>query len=284
MNFLRTMHLRQKFALLIAAMALPALLVAGFYLSQSNQAVHTASNELDGARYMQSAGSLLARVTRHRTVTNALLSGDTSGRAESGRLEEYITGQIAQLNGLDAELGARFGTTTPWHAVTSQWTKVKTGASTMTPEENLAQHDALIHDITTLMARVSKASEMDLDPDAFTDDLIIAATRNVAQAVIAFSNVNQHSMDVAVKGYLSGDDRTAIQIYLGEIQQNLESIAQQLIAQPDMHPVLLAAQEQLAAYQNLASTRILNAEKITHYRRGGVRRRHAGGTGTADAL
>ncbi|MEJ0007393.1 MAG: methyl-accepting chemotaxis protein [Steroidobacteraceae bacterium] len=262
MNFLRQMHLRQKFALLIAAMALPAVLVTAFYLSQSDQAVRTARNELEGARYMQSAGSLLARVTRHRTVTNALLSGDTSGRAESGRLREYIEKQIAQLNALDAELGGRFGTATAWHEVTGQWEKIKSGAATATPEQNLADHDALIHDITTLMARVTKASDMDLDPDAFTDDLIIAATRNVAQAVIAFSNVNQHSMDVAVKGYLGGDDRAAIQIYLGEIQQNLDAISQQLAAQPDMQPVVRATQAQLAGYQHIAATRILNSDKI----------------------
>jgi methyl-accepting chemotaxis protein len=256
------MHLRQKFALLIAAMALPALLVTAFYLTQSDKAVRNARNELEGARYMQAAGSLLARVTGHRTVSNALLSGDTSGRVEGIRLEEYIDRQIEQLNGLDAEFGARFGTTASWHEVTSQWHKVKAGARTTTPEQNLADHDALIHDITTLMARVTKASDMDIDPDSFTDDLIIAATRNVAQAVIAFSNVNQHSMDVAVKAYLGGDDRTAIQIYLGEIQQNLEAISQQLAAQPDMQPVLLAAEGQLTGYRHMAETRILNAEKL----------------------
>ncbi len=256
------MHLRQKFALLIAAMALPAVLVAGFYLSQSDKAVSSARNELEGARYMQAAGSLLARVTGHRTVTNALLSGDTSGRAEGVRLEAYIEKEMEQLNSLDAQFGARFGSTAAWHEVTQQWHKVRSGTSTTTPEDNLAAHDALIHDLTALMARVTKASDMDVDPDAFTDDLIIAATRNVAQAVIAFSNVNQHSMDVAVKGYLGGDDRTAIQIYMGEIQQNLDAISQQLAAQPDMQPVLQAAARQLAGYRRMAETRILNAEKI----------------------
>ena len=70
---------------------------------------------------MQAAGSLLARVTGHRTVTNALLSGDTSGRAEGARLEDYIQHQINQLNTLDVEFGARFGTTASWHEVTDQW-------------------------------------------------------------------------------------------------------------------------------------------------------------------
>jgi methyl-accepting chemotaxis protein len=262
MPLLRKMHLRQKFALLIAAMALPTLLLTGFYLTQSNGAVHTARNELDGARYMQSVGSLLARVTHHRTVTDALLSGDTSGRDEGARLEGYIDKQVDQLNTLDAELGARFGSTAAWHQLIRQWNRIKAGASTMTPEQNLAEHDALIHDITSLMGRVSKASDLDLDPDAFTDDLIIAATRNVAQAVIAFSNVNQHSMEVAVKGYLGGDDRTAIQIYLGEIQQNLDAIAQQLANQPDMLPVLQSAAREMAGYQHMVSVRMLTAPKI----------------------
>jgi methyl-accepting chemotaxis protein len=91
----------------------------------------------------------------------------------------------------------------------------------------------------------------------------MAATRNVAQAVIAFSNVNQHSMEVAVKGYLGGDDRTAIQIYLVEIQQNLDAISLQLASQPDMLPVLHSAARQLAEYQHLVSVRMLTAPKIT---------------------
>jgi len=262
MNLLRTMHLRQKFALLIAAMALPAVLVTAFYLSQSNQAVQSARNELEGARYMQSAGSLLARVTRHRTVSNALLNGDTTGRAELGRLEDFIQKQMDQLNGLDAELGGRFGTTGSWRGLTEQWARIKSSAGSQTAEGNLAQHDALIQGITKLMARVSKASDMDLDPDAFTDDLIIAATRHVAQAVIAFSNVTEHSMEVAVKGYLGGDDRTAIQIYLGEVQQNLDAISQQLATQPDMQPVVQSAEVQLAGYRRMVAGRILSAEKI----------------------
>jgi methyl-accepting chemotaxis protein len=257
------MHLRQKFALLIASMALPAVLVTAFYLSQTNQTVRTAHNELDGARYMQTVGSLLARVTRHRTVTHAMLSGDTSGRAEVVRLEEFIGKQIDQLNGLDTELGGRFGSTATWHRATDRWHQIKADASNMTPEQNLAEHDALINDITTLMSRVSSKSEMDLDPDAFTDDLVIAATRHVAQAVIAFSDVNQHSMEVAVKGYLGGDDRTAIQIYLGEVQQNLESISQRLASQPDMQPVILETTQQLAGYRHLITTQILSAPKIT---------------------
>jgi methyl-accepting chemotaxis protein len=257
------MHLRQKFALLIASMALPAVLVTAFYLSQTDQTVRTAHNELDGARYMQTVGSLLARVTRHRTVTHAMLSGDPSGRAEVVRLEEFIERQIAQLNALDAELGGRFESTATWHRATDRWHQIKADASNMTPEQNLAEHDALINDITALMSRVSSRSQMDLDPDAFTDDLVIAATQHVAQAVIAFSDVNQHSMEVAVKGYLGGDDRTAIQIYLGEVQQNLDGISQRLASQPDMQPVILEATQQLAAYRHLIATQILSAPKIT---------------------
>ncbi len=111
-------------------MALPTVLLTAFYLTQSDATVRKAHNELDGARYMQSVGSLLARVTHHRTVTDALLNGDTAGRAEGTRLEGYIESQIQQLNLLDAELGARFGSTAAWHEVTEQWQKIKASAGT----------------------------------------------------------------------------------------------------------------------------------------------------------
>src|SRR5580692_6629556 len=124
MNLLRTMHLRQKFALLIAAMALPTLLVTGFYLSQSNQTVRTARNELDGARYMQSLGALLTRVTRHRIVTDALLNGDAASEPEDARLDSYIEKQILELDAVDAEFGGRFATTADWHQTTAQWQQI----------------------------------------------------------------------------------------------------------------------------------------------------------------
>ncbi len=69
---------------------------------------------------------------------------------------------------------------------------------------------------------------------------------------------------------------------LGEIQQNLDTISQQLASQPDMLPVLQAAAQQMPGYRNMVSVRMLTAQKINVTSCGSIRGGSSSGSGTAD--
>ena len=60
MQFLNRLKLWQKLALLVVAMAVPTALLGVFYLSGANEQVALAADEIEGARYVQSVGAVLA--------------------------------------------------------------------------------------------------------------------------------------------------------------------------------------------------------------------------------
>src|SRR6185437_3797236 len=229
MKFLDRFMLWQKLALLIAAMAVPTALLAIFYLRETNGIVRTARSEIDGARYQQALGTALADITAHRSKSYALLSGDATRKDQVYSAESDVDRELTALDGLDYELGTRLKSTQGWQAIKSSWAAVKVGlGKAPSPDDYLKQHDALIVQMQTLISSVSMNSGLSLDSDHATAALIAAATRTVGDAVIAMSRLTEHAVGSAVKGYLGGDDRMAMQIYSTDVQSDLDALASQL--------------------------------------------------------
>src|SRR6185312_9688214 len=71
----------------------------------------------------------------------------------------------------------------------------------------------------------------------------------------------------AVKGYLGGDDRMAMQIYSAEVQSDLDSLSAQLQwasddAKAKVLPDVAAVNRQFGAFRDTLNARILNAQKM----------------------
>ncbi|HTV52325.1 MAG TPA: methyl-accepting chemotaxis protein [Steroidobacteraceae bacterium] len=267
MQFLGRLRLWQKLAVLIVAMAVPSALLAVFYLRESNGIVNTARAELDGARYMQALGSALAQIANHRSRSHALLNGDTSRRDDVMATQAEIDKALASVDTLDEQLGMRFKSTAQWELVKSSWSALKSGFAKLTPEENMKRHDVLIERIRDLMTTVAMNSGLALDADPVTATLISAATVKVSDALVALSELNQHAIGAAVRGYLGGDDRIAIQIYGAEVQRDLNELAAQLQwtsaqAKAGVLPALDTVQREYGSFEDVVSSKVLNTEKM----------------------
>ena len=267
MKILDRLKLWQKLAILIVAMAVPTALLTVFYLGSSNGVVRTARSELDGARYLQPVGSLLAKVASHRSLSHALLNGDTSRRDDVMAMESEIDKQMADIDVLDAELGGRLKSSQPWHAIEASWSAVKAGVSRGSADDNVKLHDVLIDQIDDLITTVSMNSSLTMDPDRSTYVLIDAATYNVTEALIALTNLNQHAIGVAVKGYLGGDDRIAIQIYGDQVQKRLADMASELQesttdAQSTVAPAADSANREFSVFRDMLNTKMIKADKM----------------------
>jgi methyl-accepting chemotaxis protein len=99
--------------------------------------------------------------------------------------------------------------------------------------------------------------------EASTGELITAASRDVPQAVLAFSDLERRAAAAASKGRPGGEERTGLQIYLAEVQRSLDALSRQLAAQPAMQPMVLDAQQQLSGYRDLLSRQVLNVPQVT---------------------
>ena len=98
MQFLNRLKLWQKLALLVVAMAVPTALLGVFYLSGANAQVALASDEIEGARYVQSVGAVLAEASNHRSRLFALLTGDAARRDEVSSSETEMDKLVAAVD------------------------------------------------------------------------------------------------------------------------------------------------------------------------------------------
>ncbi|HUN75102.1 MAG TPA: methyl-accepting chemotaxis protein [Steroidobacteraceae bacterium] len=266
MSVLKGLRLWQKLAVLVAAMAVPTALLAFFYLQETDGIVRSARSELDGARYLQSLGSALTLLVNHRSRSHAVLTGDASRKNEMYATAAMIDKQFVEVDELDAQLGRRFESSADWGTIKTGWTALKAQLEKSTPEDNLHRHDALIEQIEHLMSAVSMSSGLALDPDAVTATLI-DATHQAGDALIAMSRLNEHAIGAAVKGYLGGDDRIAIDIYAGEVSRDLDTLQTQLQwtsqdAKSAVLPALQSVTREFGLFRDTVNTKLVNAQKM----------------------
>src|SRR5579872_1999034 len=105
--FLSRLKLWQKLAVLVIAMAVPSALLGIFYLSGANRQVALAQDEIEGARYVQAVGSVLAEVANHRSRLFAVLAGETAHRDEVSASEADMLKEMAAVDESDSRVGAR---------------------------------------------------------------------------------------------------------------------------------------------------------------------------------
>src|SRR5262245_25546570 len=125
MNFLSRLKLWQKLALLVVAMAIPSALLGIFYLGGANSQVALAKDEIEGARYVQAVGGVLAEAANHRSRLFQVLTGDASGRDQVSASESEMQRHIEEVDASDAQVSARFKVAEAWSAIKSDWERLR---------------------------------------------------------------------------------------------------------------------------------------------------------------
>src|SRR5580704_4222826 len=107
-TFLGRLPLWQKLALVVAAMAVPAVMLGCFYFQQTTAAIRQARGELEGTRFIQALGSVAGELLTHRGREYTFLSGDQARRPDVLAQEAEVDRQIATVDKIDAQLGGKF--------------------------------------------------------------------------------------------------------------------------------------------------------------------------------
>src|SRR5882757_10391189 len=267
MNFLSRLKLWQKLAVLVVAMAIPSALLGIFYLGGANSQVALAKDEIEGAKYVQALGGLLAEAANHRSRVFAVLTGDTAGRDQVSASESEMQRHIDAVDASDTQVGARFKVSDAWSSIKSDWERLKSEGAKLSPDEAVARHNVLLDHIQKLGETVSARSGMTVDPSPETAVLIQIATRNVPGALIASGNVRWYAGRATIKGYLGGDDRMAIQLYHENFTEHFDAAARDLDraseeAKTRVRPKVEAARNAFSAFFGTVKEKILDAQKM----------------------
>ena len=267
MQFLNRLKLWQKLALLVVAMAVPTALLGVFYLSGADAQVALASDEIEGARYVQSVGAVLAEASNHRSRLFALLTGDAARRDEVSSSESEMDKLISAVDSSNARVGAQFKVSDSWQTIKTDWDRLKTEGPKLSPDEAVSRHNALIDRIFKLSETLAARSGLNVDPSPETAVLIQIATHNVPSALIASGNIRWYATRASIKGYLGGDDRMALGLYHDEFIDHFDSLGRELErasedAKAKVRPAVESARNAFNTAYGTVKEKILDSQKM----------------------
>ncbi|HKT72913.1 MAG TPA: methyl-accepting chemotaxis protein [Steroidobacteraceae bacterium] len=267
MQSLSRLKLWQKLAVLVAAMAVPSAILGVFYLSEANGQVTLARDEIEGARYVQAVGAVLAEAANHRSRLFAVLTGDNSHREEVSASEMEMDKHLSEVDASDSKVGSKFKVSDSWQSIKSEWTQLRAEGAKLSADDAVARHNTLIEHIQKLGETVAARSGLNIDPSPETAVLIQVATRNVPGALIASGDVRWYAARASIKGYLGGDDRMAIQLYHDTFTDQFDTAARDLdrasdAAKARVRPVLESARSAFASFYGTVKDKILDAQKM----------------------
>jgi methyl-accepting chemotaxis protein len=267
MNFLSRLKLWQKLAVLVVAMAIPSALLGVFYLGGANSQVALAKDEIEGAKYVQALGGMLAEAANHRSRVFAVLTGDAAGRDQVSASESEMQRHIDEVDSSDSRVGGRFKVSDTWASIKSDWERLKNEGAKLSPDEAVTRHNVLLDRIQKLGETVAARSGMTVDPSPETAVLIQIATRNIPGALIASGDVRWYAARASIKGYLGGDDRMAIQLWHETFTEHFDAAARDLErasedAKTHVRPKVEAARSAFASFFGVVKDKILDAQKM----------------------
>jgi len=255
-TFLGRLPLSRKLALVVAAMAVPAVMLGCFYFQQTGVAVEQARGELQGVRLLRALGGVTGELLTHRGREYTFLSGDKNRREDVLAQEAQVDKQIAIVDelGLDYE----------WPSFKSEWAALKANGLQQTAEQNDAAHAALANHLTRIAEGVGSRSLATSDPESSTRSLLRIASNFAPDLALYSSNIRRHAVHAASKGYLGGDDRMGIRVFHDRREAELDSLKGALEqvspdARLEIQEAVTAAQSAAEEFYGLVQAKILNA-------------------------
>jgi methyl-accepting chemotaxis protein len=178
-------------------------------------------------------------------------------------MEKYL----ADVDAIDTKAGGKFKVTDSWQSIKSDWERLKSEGDKLSADDAVARHNTLIDRIQKLGQTVAARSGLNVDPSAETAVLIQIATRNVPGALIASGDVRWYAARAAIKGYLGGDDRMAIQLYHDAFVEHFDAAARDLErasedAKARVRPKIEAARGAFASCYGVVKEKILDSQKM----------------------
>ena len=271
MKFLGRLLLWHKLALLVAALLLPATLLAAFYLESVNGEVADANMELSGARYTRALDKFMIEVIRHRAVANMFLNGEKGRQNAVAEAQSAAQTAATELDAIDAELGKEFDAQSDWKDLKRDWNVLKTRVLTLPPDDSSMQHDELLDRLLDFTGAVALRSGMSRDPDAVVSALVQLSTERMAGAVNQAGIVRDRATAGVLRGYLGEGDRTMIALSRQDVASMLAQIDRQLswaaesvpLVRSNVLPAFAKARDAFTAYSAFVDQMLLKAENVT---------------------
>lgn len=190
-KFLQRFTFVQKFAFICFQFALCVGVVLFLMLREQTEDVEAARKALMGVRYFKPLQTLEKYLGEHQQISQRLIMGDSSLENVQTHLEQRISTSFNDLIDIDAQIGRQlFSSRTriaDWRQnnitaakLKQKWEDLR--AAKMTPSQNLAQHIALMANISSLASLAGDNSSLVLGNDLvsfYLTNMIFLAVPNL---------------------------------------------------------------------------------------------------------
>ncbi len=228
----------QKLALIAVAMGFMVPVLLYLAVSARNEDIAFALKEEIGALYLRPLSSLHSRALEHRGRTQALIGGDLSERPKIAALEAELDRDLAALAELDAQVGARLGTTEALGAIRQAWRSLRSGAARSSAQQSFAAHTRLVERIAALIEDVGDSSNIRLDPLRDTHYLGEVILIWGPRAIEDRGRLRERATDVAARGGVTAEEQAELSLLIADVDRSVPPIrrAVRLIAEdnPDL--------------------------------------------------
>jgi signal transduction histidine kinase/DNA-binding response OmpR family regulator len=212
----------QKFAVVGFVLIIPLLLIGTQFLSGINHDIAFSSKEAIGLDYNDPVMNLLQSVQQHAAFTSAFISGDESVYDSITALQGFIDEQVVAVNAVNTQLGTALEARTAWAEVTASWTQLRDVALTQTLDQSIADHQALIGDIMSLVTLVGNNSNLILDPDLDSYYLMDNVVNKLPLMTDYASQLRSYGAAIIASGELTLADQTRLTILSGLLRSTRE--------------------------------------------------------------
>ena len=172
MQRLTGLRMWQKLVVIALASGVPALVLAGAYISAVTEDGTFLKKELDGLDYVEGLNKLVLHVPAHLSATLGGLHGDAAAREffaqKAADRRAKIDEAVRQTDAADQKYGVKFGTADKWAKVKADWASLRDRATELKAEEANARHAKLLADVLAIEVEIGEKSNLILDPILIT--------------------------------------------------------------------------------------------------------------------
>ncbi len=218
------MGVGQKCALIAIPFLIPIFGLLYQVITQNNKDIGIVESELRGLEYLRPVRKLAVKLAEHRVLTARAKAGEKGAEAERAKVASQIEELVAEIDKVDAKLGAEFKTpeTKRWTKAKEHWAAIAGKVSSENPAKLTQMHTELIVGINELVTDVWEFSTLALDPVADTyylQDVMIARVLPGAEDLsLLGTTASSATAKVAQKQPVTEEEKIRMSVLLGQVE------------------------------------------------------------------
>jgi PAS domain S-box-containing protein len=213
----------RKFAIISLVFALPLVLVMYLLISEINERIDFAQQELDGLAYLRPLRQLFEHVPQAKLLARSYAQGEIVMRPELIRKQAAIEADMAHLASAEQRLGPHLRTTGKFTVLQENWAFLRQQTLHLTASDNAHLYTQLLMDIQALLLHVGDTSNLILDPDIDTYYLMDSILLKLPEGQGLMARMRFLGADLVARQSLSTEAHAQLLMLTGLLQSNLQA-------------------------------------------------------------